>query len=266
MGKTRPNEADSNSIRGKYALQEKLPNNLTHGSDSIDSVKRELDVLKSIVADLSTHATEIKSSFPSESLIRRLGIIDQSEEVLTIERVFDSGRGSESWIYGFKLLTRSEDGQIQIKYFKEKNMISLGGDLKEKAIREYERAQELKALGIKTPRVYGVKGASVYEEFIQNDTTSQILESIRKGHVTDAFVRQNLDQLIEIATALDVNGYNTLNFISDLLFDNESESFLYIDFGTDLGEKGNIPSQSSLNILLTRFPSHSTYIINKYKE
>ncbi len=49
MGKTRPNEADPESIRGKYALQEKLPNNLTHGSDSPDAVRKEIKELGNIV-------------------------------------------------------------------------------------------------------------------------------------------------------------------------------------------------------------------------
>lgn len=51
MGKTRPNEADPQSIRGKYALQERLPNNLTHGSDSPEAVKKEIGVLRTVIAD-----------------------------------------------------------------------------------------------------------------------------------------------------------------------------------------------------------------------
>lgn len=52
MGKTRPNEADPQSIRGKYAIQERLPNNLTHGSDSSEAVKKEIGVLQTVVADI----------------------------------------------------------------------------------------------------------------------------------------------------------------------------------------------------------------------
>ncbi|MEK7518160.1 MAG: nucleoside-diphosphate kinase [Patescibacteria group bacterium] len=51
MGKTRPNEADPQSIRGRFALQEGLPNNLTHGSDSSEAVKKEIGVLRTVVAD-----------------------------------------------------------------------------------------------------------------------------------------------------------------------------------------------------------------------
>lgn len=46
MGTTHPAQADSQSIRGKYALEENLPNNLVHGSDQKAEVKRELGVLK----------------------------------------------------------------------------------------------------------------------------------------------------------------------------------------------------------------------------
>lgn len=265
MGKTRPNEANPNSIRGKYGLQEKLPNNLTHGSDSIDSVKKELGVLKSIVTDLSTSITEIRSSFPSESLIRNLGIIDQSEEILSIERIFDSNRRSESWIYGYKMLVKSNTEKIQYIYFKEKNMISFG-NIEEKAAQEYKRAKELSSLGIKTTKVYGVKGASVYEEFIVNDSTSEVIESIEKGQVEEISVNRNLNQLIEIAATLDKHGYHTLNFISDLIFDSRNNYFSYIDFGMDLGEKGNEPSLSALRTLIARFPRHSSYIRNKYQQ
>lgn len=52
MGKTRPNEATPDSIRGKHALQEKLPNNLVHGSDSPQSVKREVGELRNIVVGI----------------------------------------------------------------------------------------------------------------------------------------------------------------------------------------------------------------------
>lgn len=46
MGDTHPAQADSQSIRGKYALEKNLPNNLVHGSDRKAEVKRELGVLK----------------------------------------------------------------------------------------------------------------------------------------------------------------------------------------------------------------------------
>lgn len=49
MGKTKLNEADPESIRGKYALQEKLPNNLTHGSDSTEAVRKEVRELRNII-------------------------------------------------------------------------------------------------------------------------------------------------------------------------------------------------------------------------
>lgn len=52
IGATYPAEADPASIRGKYAYQEMLPNNLVHGSDSPESAARELEVIRNSLAAL----------------------------------------------------------------------------------------------------------------------------------------------------------------------------------------------------------------------
>lgn len=57
MGSTRPSEADPQSIRGRYALQENLPNNLTHGSDSAEAVKKEVMELRGIIEDIISTST-----------------------------------------------------------------------------------------------------------------------------------------------------------------------------------------------------------------
>lgn len=58
MGKTNPSEADPESIRGKHALREKLPNNLVHGSDSPESVRKEIGELKKAVEAIINSSSE----------------------------------------------------------------------------------------------------------------------------------------------------------------------------------------------------------------
>jgi nucleoside diphosphate kinase len=52
MGDTYPVNADKASIRGKFATMEMLPNNLVHGSDSKEEVKREIKCLARFLNNL----------------------------------------------------------------------------------------------------------------------------------------------------------------------------------------------------------------------
>ena len=46
MGATNPNEADEGTLRAKFA--ESLSKNAVHGSDSLDSAQREIDIMLKI--------------------------------------------------------------------------------------------------------------------------------------------------------------------------------------------------------------------------
>lgn len=50
MGSTHPKDASPDSIRGKYAIEENIPNNLVHGSNQTSEVKREIGVLRDALA------------------------------------------------------------------------------------------------------------------------------------------------------------------------------------------------------------------------
>ncbi|MCL4353035.1 nucleoside-diphosphate kinase [Patescibacteria group bacterium] len=52
MGNTYPADADKASIRGRFATMEMLPNNLVHGSDSKQEVKREIKCLAGFLGSL----------------------------------------------------------------------------------------------------------------------------------------------------------------------------------------------------------------------
>ncbi|MDD2823527.1 MAG: nucleoside-diphosphate kinase [Candidatus Daviesbacteria bacterium] len=88
IGPTDPEKASvesPDSIRGKHALS--ISNNLVHGSDSIESVIREIGVWRGIVAELEDKAKSTKESFPSEKCVSRL-LRNPREELVAMERVY----------------------------------------------------------------------------------------------------------------------------------------------------------------------------------
>lgn len=260
MGKTRPAEADPLSIRGKFAIQEKLPNNLTHGSDSKESVKKEIGVLRNIISNIDNQVSETSRQFPSSETLLSLGFIENGDYTVSIKRVFDSGMRSESWIYGYSINYIDKKGNIHTKFLKEKNIISMAGGLREKAERQAARIRQLELIDIKTPRLYGVREATIYQEFIPLDTTGDVFVGMQKTLSLDERTKNLLDQLIDIGYSLDRNGFNPLNFLNDLIFDNQIGQFLYMDTGSDLGDFTGIPTKSCLKTLTQKFPEHVAYI------
>lgn len=69
MGDTRPEDAkenNPNSIRARHSA--KLPNNIVHGSDSIDSVKREVKILDEAVVSLLAKSQQ-NAMKPNEAIL-----------------------------------------------------------------------------------------------------------------------------------------------------------------------------------------------------
>lgn len=264
MGETNPSEAGQGSIRGDYALKDNLPNNLVHGSDlEKDSVRKELDVLKAITGEMVMKSVDAERIIPREETIKNLKIIPQDSEVLAVECMFNQMR-DESWIYGYQVIFRSQDQGIHRIFFKEKNNISMGGDNQGKAERQSACMDQFKSLEIPQPKKYGLIKAAIYQEWIVNDQREAVVEEIRKGVLDPTIQKRLLDQLIFIGKTLDQAGFFPLDFIKDLIFDADKEIFLYIDFGFDLGASGKVESQKSLDTLLTTFPQHERYILEKY--
>lgn len=86
MGKTHPAQADPESIRGKYGIEEELPKNLVHGSDSVESVRKELSELKRITSELEAESLTVKKSMPSERSIKRLLEVEGKDEIYAVQR------------------------------------------------------------------------------------------------------------------------------------------------------------------------------------
>lgn len=51
IGKTNPEESDPSSIRGRHGLKEYLPNNLVHGSGSIEEARSELTHIREFLLE-----------------------------------------------------------------------------------------------------------------------------------------------------------------------------------------------------------------------
>ena len=266
MGRTHPSEAHPESIRGKYGLEEIMPNNLTHGSDSIEGAKKEISVLKHIVSEITERGISISSRFPSEIALKKLGVLSENDRILEMVRVYDSGMRSESWIYAYQITYFDELGNLQIKFIKEKHIISMGGALEIRAKMHLENLERLRKIGIKTPETYGVVGATLYQEFVINDKLQEVLDRLRRSSDLSISDRDLLDQLIGIAARLDNVGALTLGFTGDLIFDADRGQFLYIDAGYDLGEISGQPVTNAFKTLTQDLKRHKDYIEQKYLE
>lgn len=265
MGKTQPKDADPLSIRGRFGVQERLPNNLTHGSDSRDSVRKELGVLKNVISTINCKVDEISSQFPSYEILRSINVISEKDYLISVKRIFDSGISSQSYIYGYSINYLDEKNDNKTIFLKEKNILSFAADLKEKAAQELARIEKIKSIGIPVPKTYGLICATIYQEFIVSDLTEEMLTRIQKTPTLDTQTKYILDQLINIGSILDKNGFIPLNFLNDIIFDGSKNQFLYLDGGNDLGDSTGVPQKCSQETLLQKFPEHTEYIKTKFK-
>ena len=142
----------------------------------------------------------------------------------------------------------------------------MAGTLELRTQKHFERLKQLESLGIKVPKTYGVSGATIYQEFIVNDKSQEVIKGLRQTKTLSEKDKQLLDQLIKMAAILDHEGYRTLDFLGDVIFDADREVFLYIDFGFDLGDKGEKASTSALENLIREFRNHKEYIGQRYLE
>lgn len=265
MGNTQPGKAAKESIRGRHAVQEMLPNNLVHGSGSVDEAKREIGLVADILAETSTQLKQNAKSLPSEGLVQEIGFIPPNERFILAERIFDSGMRGESYIYGNRIASMDEDSDVINRYLKEYHVLSMGGCAEKATVLE-SRYRQLEALGVLQPKLYGVRRATLYRDFILNDGTGTVVKDIARANQLTYEQRRYLNQLIDIATKLDMGGFRPLGFMSDVIFDDDKKKFFFSDLGFDLGAGSDTPSTTSLNQLKERFPAHQAYIEEKYAQ
>lgn len=207
-----------------------------------------------------------RKGLPTEASLRELGVILQDDHLVEVERFFDGRMRSESWIYGYSIVFEDADGNTQIRYLKEKNIISIGGDLTFKAETHRKRFEHIEGLGVPIPKTYGVRNAALYQEFIVNDKTQMAFDEIKKNESPER-ARDLLDQLIRIAAAIDSAGYRNVGFLTDLIFDGDRDMFVLIDTGEDLGDPDPKVRASNCRQALERaFPAHGDYVSERYAE
>lgn len=80
MGNTYPEKAKPGTIRKDFAYD--VSNNLVHGSDSVESVKREVKILRKITTEMEEKSIKVRDSFPSESEFA----LNPGERLLAIEK------------------------------------------------------------------------------------------------------------------------------------------------------------------------------------
>ncbi len=265
MGNTQPGQAAKNSIRGRHAVQEMLPNNLVHGSGSIEEAKREIGLVADILTETSAQLKQNAKTLPSDELVQDLGFLPPAEHFIFVERIHDSGMRGESYIYGNRIASMDSDGNLINRYLKEYHVISMAG-CAERARELQKRYDELEALGILQPKLYGVRGATLYRDYILNDGTARVVKDLTQADQLSHEQRRYLNQLIEIGAKLDRGGFIPLGFIDDVIFDDDKKKFFFSDLGFDLGGSSDTPSSICLKQLVSRFPAQREYITEQYSQ
>ena len=126
---------------------------------------------------------------------------------------------------------------------------------------ELARLTLLKQAGIPVPDLYGRDGSTVYQRFLPQDYAPEILEKIRLSSTPPA---KELEDLVRIAARLDRLQFSPLDFVRDLIFDQETGGFFYVDGGSDLGPRGSQPTSRARDSLLRLFPKHRAWILRSY--
>jgi len=168
--------------------------------------------------------------------LRFAGVVPPSEKIISANRFFDSGRRAETWMYGYEVVSSDFEGNQAKRRILERNLISEAGDLTYKALTFYKTSLEASKLGIPIPKTYGVKGGSIYHDFIDDECAEKVLKELKTNPDPQLFA-----QLQNIASILDANGYAVESFTRDLVFDPSKGVFLYSDFGWDFPKPKDHP-------------------------
>lgn len=259
IGVTNPETAEKNTIRGRYALDTRR--NLVHGSSGDDSEERVNNVrtetkwlYDQLVANRNgIKNAELDSQFLKEKDFKELGIILPNEKLFIARRLFPFKRGgAESFISAYSLAVENQNGDIDYRFIVQKSIVSFTGS-KQKAEIMFKRLQMLEKAGVEIPKLYGIRGADLFQEFILNAKSCYDGIDIIKSEDTSWELKEKLiNQLVQMAYVLDSKGFKPLNFPDDIVFDRNR--FIFLDAGSDLG--GAIESDSnrvSFNQLMSQF-------------
>jgi hypothetical protein len=178
-----------------------------------------------------TAEAELRGMTHTESLasaIEKLAVGGDDPSNCSLTLVRDWYRaGAESYIYVFDIVCTNDKTRLLFKAFVG---FPAGGSLVAKHNEMLYRRELLADNGVAVPRLYGVAGATILEEYIVDDLDTGIAGA-------DSKARRNLaEDLIHYGAVLDRLGFFPVSPFSDLRTD--GSRLFVVDFGADLGPPG----------------------------
>ncbi len=220
------NKRDSNTIRGKFGLDNY--NNLVHGSDSIESVKKELKIMQSLLRASDKNLAKTHSSIEK---YREIG-----SSTLTLLHISnpDFVTAISDWTPSGETFYREllvNTGR-EVNHYVEKACVKI---LPSETLREWlSRRRILQRAGVETPKLQAHDLVEIIEEYIPYS-------------LSDAYNRLDLDnqiilkeRFVETYKRILIAGFTPISF-HDVR--SRGDDVVVIDFGSDLG--GQASQQST---------------------
>lgn len=210
------NRRDPANIRGKFGLDNY--NNLVHGSDSIESVHRELGIILGLI-DRQLEAKREPLAVLGGNLLNLLGVDPQA--ITTSNEGWK--RTGETYTTDFFIGNEHLIAKACTKFAPSETMDEW-----------LQRRQQLQTLGIKTPELKARQGALIVEEYIPF-TLRQAYE------IANEATKQKLErQFVEMYGKVIDAGFRP-GSLHDVR--SHGDDVVMVDFGEDLG--GILPDASA---------------------
>lgn len=173
-----------------------------------------------------------------ERLIQ-IGLIKERDALEKYEDLFSWRRGgAETFVAAAKITTSSKTIFCLGKAF-----ITLGSLPERRVEIINERRNVFQNLNIPVPQLYGVNRGTLYEEYIDEDLSSNL------SKISDNCLRM----IGKVGALLDKHGYRPSNFLQDMRYSESKDSVYYVDFGSDLGEPSTTPTSNCLEKIRVSF-------------
>jgi hypothetical protein len=159
--------------------------------------------------------------------------------------------GAETYIYNFSVTSPRESASFVLKSVTALNPIGSVGDLAEEWL---SRRQRLEAVGVSTPRFFGIHKATILEEFVPF-SLSEAIESQPTG------AAEFKGQCVLLAKQVARGGFLPRGLFRDLR--SRGRDVVMIDFGADLGAfQGEVDGSTAL-LRLQEFASGQGWIVDE---
>jgi hypothetical protein len=230
--------------------------NCVHCTQQIEECSCDLRTLcKNAIIDCVRVSDNPHARQDIEHALRSLNIVRPHEEFISYrENTPFVIKGGESYGADFEVQIKDAAGQMSNRRVYAKAItVPFAEHYVE---RHVQRLTLLREWGIRVPLVYGYAQGTIYLAYIP----SQWRE------FTDEQRFPYLNELTRIAAILDIHGAEPLDFIHDLLLDQEGNLY-YADAGSDLSELHSDDrmgtKKCALNTLIAHFGDHYLTLIRK---